>query len=98
MRAGLLIAVVLALGCRTQRPAATVAGAYRFRCDPPEARIIVDEEDRGPCVLWQDRWMGLGPGVHRLRVARDPWLPQEQELTPNGRRNTITVTLRRTPD
>ena len=42
--------------------------------------------------------MGLGPGVHRLRVERDPWLPQEQELRPNGRRNTVTVTLRREPD
>lgn len=98
MRAGLVIAVIAALGCRAQRPATTVAAAYRFRCDPPEARIVVDEEDRGPCVLWQDRWMGLSPGPHRLRVERDPWLPQEQEITPNGRRNTITVTLRRTPD
>jgi hypothetical protein len=92
-----LLALLLTLGCRTQTPRAA-AVAYRFRCDPPQARIIIDEEDRGPCVVWQDRWMALGPGVHRLRVERDPWLPQEQELRPNGRRNTITVTLRREPD
>ena len=96
MRA-LLVALLFSLGRRTQTPR-TAAVAYRFRCDPPQARIIIDEEDRGPCVVWQDRWMALGPGVHRLRVERDPWLPQEQELRPNGRRNTITVTLRREPD
>lgn len=97
MRARVLIAVVLALGCRRQA-VPTVAVAYRFRCDPPEARIVIDEEDRGPCVLWQDRWLGLGPGPHRLRVEREPWLPQERELRPDGRRNTVTVTLRRAPD
>ncbi len=67
MRA-LLVALLFSLGCRTQTPRAA-AVAYRFRCDPPQARIIIDEEDRGPCVVWQDRWMGLGPGVHRL----PPW-------------------------
>ena len=96
MRALLLLA--LALGCRAQAAPTVAAVAYRFRCDPPEAHIFIDEEDRGPCVLWQDRWMGLGPGSHRLRIERDPWLPQEQEITPNGRRNTVTVTLRRAPD
>lgn len=96
MRA-LLAAALLALGCRAAA-ARPVAVAYRFHCEPPQAHIIIDEEDRGPCVLWRDRWMGLGPGLHRLRVERDPWLPQEQELRPDGRRNTITVNLRREPD
>lgn len=93
----LLALALLSMACRTQAPR-TVAVAYRFVCDPPQAHIFINEEDRGPCLLWRDRWMGLGPGVHRLRVERDPWLPQEQELRPNGRRNTITVNLRREPD
>ncbi len=50
MRA-LLVALLMVLGCRTQTPR-TAAVAYRFRCDPPQARIIIDEEDRGPCVGW----------------------------------------------
>ena len=91
--------LVLSLVCAcagTQRPRS--AGAYRFQCDPVDAHGIVDEDDMGPCALWSSRWMGLPAGPHRVRIARDGWLPQESDVTPNGTRVTVTARLRRVPD
>ena len=91
--------LVLSLVCAcagAQRPRS--AGAYRFQCDPVDAHVIVDEDDMGPCALWSSRWMGLPAGPHRVRIARDGWLPQESDVTPNGTRVTVTARLRRVPD
>lgn len=102
MRARFLRTVAVAAaaalcGCAgSQRPRA--AGYYRFRCDPPDARVIVDEEDLGACTLWTARSLGLRAGVHRIRVARDGWLPMESEATPAGGVVTVTARLRRVPD
>lgn len=79
-----------------QRPRS--AGAYRFQCTPADARVVVDEEDLGPCALWSSRWMGLTAGVHRVRIVREGWLPQESEVVPRGTRVTVTTRLRRIPD
>lgn len=74
------------------------AGAYRFRCDPPDARLIVDEVDMGQCVLWQSRWMGLSSGTHRVQITRESFLSSESDVVPNGRRVSVDVHLRRIPD
>jgi hypothetical protein len=90
------VAAVLGACAGAQRPRA--AGYYRFRCDPPDARVIVDEEDLGACSLWATRSLGLPAGVHRVRVVRDGWLPMESEATPTGGVVTVTARLRRVPD
>lgn len=92
-----LLASLAALSCRTDARV-RYAGAYRFRCDPPDARLIVDEIDVGPCVLWQSRWMGLSQGIHRVQVTRPDYLPSESDVVPNGRRVSVDVHLRRAPD
>jgi hypothetical protein len=90
------IGLLAAAGCSgTQRVRA--AGLYRFECDPSDARVIVDEDDRGPCSVWSTRWLGLTAGPHRLRIAREGWLPQESDITPQGR-VTVRAHLRRVPD
>ena len=92
-----IVACLVALSCSgTQRT--RVAGAYRFECDPPDARVIMDEVDQGPCALWASRWLGVGPGPHRLQVVREHYLPQESDLVPQGRRVVVRVQLRREPD
>jgi hypothetical protein len=84
-------------GCSSaQRP--RFAGAYRFECTPTDAHVIVDEEDLGPCVVWSSRWLGVQGGAHRVQIVREGWFPQESEVTPNGRRVTVRVNLRRIPD
>jgi hypothetical protein len=90
--------MLLALGAcsAAQRPRA--AGYYRFRCDPPDARVIVDEEDRGACSLWRERALGLPAGAHRIRVEHEGWLPMEAEVTPAGGVVTVTARLRPVPD
>lgn len=92
-----LVVTLAAAGCRTTARV-RYAGAYRFQCDPPDARVIVDEVDMGPCVLWQSRWMGLSQGTHRVQVTRAAYLPSESDLVPNGRRVTVDVHLRRVPE
>ena len=97
MRGRAAVLAALALGCsHAQRPAVT--GALRFTCDPPDARVVLDEEDLGPCALWTQRWLGLRPGVHRLVVHREGYFPQESEVTGNGRREAVDVRLRRVPE
>ncbi len=91
-----LLAAGLCACSSPQRPQS--AGAYRFACEPSDARLVVDEEDVGPCALWSSRWLGLTAGVHRVRVQREGWLPHELELRPAGARETVSVRLRREPD
>ncbi|MEZ4408277.1 MAG: PEGA domain-containing protein [Polyangiales bacterium] len=99
MSARLGLAALLALaGCASSRPRVVTAGALRFRCDPPDARVILDEDDLGPCALWTTRAVGLTPGAHRLVVRREGYFPTEREVTPTGRRVTVEVRLRRVPE
>lgn len=86
-----------AVGCAgAQRP--RIAAAYRFTCDPPDARVVLDETDEGPCVVWHDRWLGVTPGPHRLQITRAGYLPYEADIQPAGRRETVDVHLRPIPD
>lgn len=93
-----LVALSLAACAAPQRPRVRIAGAYRFVCEPLDARVIVDEDDQGPCALWTTRSLGLTAGTHRLRVERDGWFPMESEVTPAGGVVTVTARLRRVPE
>jgi len=81
-----------------QHPANRVAVAYRFQCTPREARVIVDEMDQGACMLWEQQYLGLGAGTHRLRVEREGYLPLERELPSTGRRESVRVELHERPE
>ncbi len=81
-----------------QRPSHRVAVAYRFQCTPRDARLIVDEVDQGACMLWEQQYLGLEAGVHRLRIEREGYLPIERELPSTGRRETVQVQLRERPE
>lgn len=81
-----------------QRTANRVAVAYRFQCAPRDARVVVDERDQGPCMLWELQYLGLGAGTHRLRIERDGYLPMERELPSTGRRETVHVELHEQPE
>jgi hypothetical protein len=93
---GVWLLALFALSCAST-PRVRTAGALRFQCDPTDARIVIDEEDVGACAVWSSRWFGLTTGVHRVRVSRDGFLPQESEILAGGR-VTVTVRLRRVPD
>ncbi len=99
MRSLLAIALALA-GCATgnsnRGTRSTVA--YRFVCSPRDATLVVDEENMGQCVLWEQRWLGLGPGTHRVRVEREGYLPNESEIPGQGPRGTIRIELRERPE
>jgi hypothetical protein len=99
MRRRALVIVAMAIGCGApQRPRTRVEVAYRIRCTPRDARVIVDEVDQGQCVLWENEYLGLGGGTHRLRVERDGYLPVEREMPTTGRRETLTIVLRERPE
>jgi hypothetical protein len=94
-----LLALLCPACAGAQRPREDrVAVAYRFRCTPRDARVIVDEVDHGACLLWEQQYLGLGAGVHRLRVERDGYLPVERELPSTGRRETVEIELRARPE
>lgn len=95
-RAALLLFALT--GCASGPRRVPIAGALRFECTPPDAHVVVDEEDMGPCVVWGQRAIGLRAGTHRIRVVRDGYFPQESEVVPNGRRVTVRVQLRPVPD
>jgi hypothetical protein len=81
-----------------QRPTHRVAVAYRFQCTPRDAHVIVDEVDQGVCQLWEQQYLGLEAGVHRMRIEREGYLPIERELPSTGRRETVQVQLRERPE
>lgn len=94
-----LFATIALAGCSgTQRPSHRVAVAYRFQCTPREARLIVDEVDQGACMLWEQQYLGLEAGTHRLRIEREGYLPIERELPSTGRRETVRVELHERPE
>lgn len=94
----LALVALLALGCATHPRAPRLAGALRFQCAPRDAHLIYDEEDLGPCLLWSERWLGLTPGPHRLRVERSGYFAQESEPLGDGRRRLVRVNLRAIPE
>jgi hypothetical protein len=83
-------------GAQAARP--RVAVAYRFQCSPHDARVIVDEVDQGACVLWEQQYLGLPAGTHRLRIEHEGYLPIERELPSTGRRETVRIELRERPE
>jgi hypothetical protein len=90
---------VLVCACSgTQHAANRVAVAYRFQCTPRDARVIVDEVDQGVCQLWEQQYLGLGAGTHRLRIEREGYLPIERELPSTGRRESVRVELHEQPE
>lgn len=99
MSRALLVALCAGLGaCATTPRRPTAAGALRFTCTPADAHIVLDEDDLGPCVVWGTRWLGLVRGTHRLQVVRDGYFPEESEVTADGSRRHVQVTLRRIPE
>ena len=97
--ATLTLALALA-GCATTRSNAgpRITTAYRFECNPRDATLIVDEHIEGQCVLWEQRPLGLGPGVHRVRVEREGYLAHEAEISGDGPRGTLRIQLRERPE
>lgn len=71
---------------------------YRFECTPRDATLTVDETNLGRCLLWEQRYLGLGPGVHRVRVEREGFLTHEEELGNRTGRGTLRVNLRERPE
>ena len=95
------IAITAALAsCATgsNRAGNRITTAYRFECNPRDATLIVDEQNQGQCVLWESRALGLGPGVHRVRVEREGFLPHESEINGQGPRGTLRIQLRERPE
>lgn len=99
MRLALLAPLALgALACGApQRPRAPIAVTYRIYCEPRDARVVVDEVDQGPCLLWEQQRLGLRAGSHRFRIEREGYLPQEQETAAQGTQ-TLRVRLREVPE
>ncbi len=93
-----LTALMAVAGCAPRPRSTPVAGTVGFVCDPPDARIAIDETDLGSCALWQGRGIALGPGAHRVAVSREGWLPQWSEVVPRGGRITVQAALRRVPE
>ena len=60
--------------------------------------LTVDETNMGRCLLWEQRYVGLGPGVHRVRVEREGFLSYEEEVGDRAGRGTLRVTLRVRPE
>lgn len=95
---GLLVFVGCS-GAQSRGPRApTIAGAVRFRCEPRDARVLVDEVDQGACRVWEEQYVGLGPGTHRVRIEREGFLPFEREFEARNRRETLEVRLRERPE
>ena len=94
----LLIAAVIA-GCggarlKTEGPRGTV----RFKGEPEDAHLSIDETSLGPVAMFQESGVRLRPGTHRIVVRKEGYFPEyrlvevvEDELT------VVEVELRAIP-
>lgn len=87
-------------GCRTGAPAAGPKhlGSLQIRCQPADVLVYVDDHlEMAPSRPSQES-LALPAGFHRIEIRKDGYFPHFAEITVvEGRRQTITVALRKEP-
>lgn len=109
LRAVALAVVVLLVACRTAKPrpeqAVTPASAVteappaegkpglRFRVEPPDAEVIIDEQSYGPAAQLTD--IALAPGIYRVAVKAPGHTTWRMEVAVGSRMETLQIVLPR---
>ena len=74
VRVALLVAALVACGPKAKAPTVSM----RLAGDPPQARVVVDEQYIGSLALVASRGVALPVGSHRITVEAPGFFPLDQ--------------------
>lgn len=71
-------------------------GEVALRCEPPGASVFVDGIEQGACqdFTGHPHGLGLGEGVHELRIQHQGYWPYVTYYAPSDVRASLRITLR----
>ncbi len=84
-----MLITVLAVHCGTAAP----RGGVRVITNVPQATLYVDDELRGPVDAYEDHYLHLAPGQHKLMIEHAEYFTEHIDVTV-VEDITIAVTLR----
>jgi hypothetical protein len=97
--AGVLGLLFLLAGCGAARPAPEeVRGTVRFKGEPEDAELTVNEIRLGPIGMFKERGVLLRPGKQRIEVSKDGYFTQYRLVAVEaGKLVEVEVRLREIP-
>ena len=73
-------------------------GGVRIISNVPEATLYVDEELRGPAEAYQQRYLYVRPGTHRIMLEHPRYFTEYVEVTvPENMGMAVQVEMRQRP-
>ena len=91
-----VIMVGFLCGCSFTRPR---QGGVRVVTNVPDATLYVDEELRGPARAFQESYLHLSPGTHRLILEHPEYFTEFIEVTvPESMGLAVRVEMRQRPN
>ena len=94
-----MLLAALVIGCGgAQKPAETPRGTVRFKGDPEDALLSVNEMHLGPIQMFEEKGVLLKPGPQRIVVSKEGFFTEYRIVDVEA--NTVTtveVTLREIP-
>ena len=95
----LLLAVLIAACGATQPLKADPRGTLRFKGQPRDASVEIDDVHRGPMHMFEKKGLLLRPGVHRVTVQANGYFPVYRQVEiVEGERIILEIILRPVPD
>ncbi len=97
---GIALTTALLAGCggaQTVKP--DPRGTLRFKGDPKDAHIEVDEVHLGPVSMFEQKGLLLRPGEHRVIVRAEGYFPEYRlVIVEENKLEVLKITLRPMPD
>lgn len=92
--------VIFSSGCAgAQNPGRSARGTLRFRGEPQEASLSIDETRLGPISMFEQKGVLLLPGEHRIVVQSPGYFPEYRLVTVEANdTQVVEFTLRRIPE
>jgi hypothetical protein len=87
-------------GCEPAKAPPVPTVSLRLQGTPPDATVIIDDENLGPLAFVASRGVALPPGVHHVSVVAPGYLPWDKavEAKPGGALIRLEIALVPVPD
>ena len=94
-----LAAITLMSGCGAgQFGREGPRGTVRFKGDPRDATVSIDETHLGPIGMFEEKGVKLKPGTHRIVVEKEGYFPEYRLIeVAKNRLTTLEIKLREIP-
>jgi hypothetical protein len=103
-RAALVFAIGASLGllaaCEPAEAPSHATVSLRLQGTPPDAAVVIDDQDIGPLAFVESRGVALPPGKHHISVTAPGYFPWDKavDAKPGGPLVRFAVVLVPVPD